>query len=99
MQTRTRGRVCHRALRRARADAARRLSDARQSRNHDGVGRERPARGIELDIIPQTQRVAQDQLLVGERGVQLRKVDRPLLHTRFLGRQLCRGRAGQVAYT
>ena len=58
------------------ADAGGGLADADEPGGHDRIGGERAARRVHDHVVGEAQRVAQDQLLVRERRVQLGDVDR-----------------------
>ena len=54
-----------------------RLADADEAGGHHRVGGQRAARRVDVDVVAEAERLAQDQLLVGERRVQLGHVERP----------------------
>ena len=59
------------------------LADANQASRHHRIRRQRAARRIDLDLFAQPHRVAQDQLLVRERRVELGHVDRTVAEPAF----------------
>ena len=52
------------------------VPDAGEPGRHDRVRRERAARRVHRDVVAEAERPAQQDLLVGERGLQLRDLDR-----------------------
>ena len=75
LETRARGGVGQGRGRRSVHDPAGRLPDADQAGHHHPVGGQRAARGVDPDPVAEAQGVAQDQLLVGEGGVEFGHVD------------------------
>src|SRR5690242_20178799 len=97
LQTRTRGRVRDGALAGAVGDPRRRLAEPRQARHHHRVRREGAARWVHVHVVAEPERLAEDQLLVSERRVQLGEIDSTLADASLLARELRRRRAGEVA--
>ena len=67
--------VGERPRRRPVVDAGGGLADADQARRHHRVGRQRAAGRVDRHVVAQPERLAQDQLLVGELRVQLGDLD------------------------
>ena len=96
LQAVARGGVGHAPTGRARGDAVGHLADADQPGRHHRVGGQRPARRVDVDVVAQAQRLAQDHLLGGEGGVELGDVERAVADPGRLGRQAGGGRVGEV---
>ena len=64
---------------------------------HDRVRRERAARRVDRDVVAEAEHLAQQQLLVGERGLQLGHLDRPVAEPGGLGGDAGRRRVVEVA--
>ncbi len=79
-------------------DALRSLAEADQAGGHDRVGRQRPARRVDGHVVAQPEGLGDDQLLVGERCVQLGEVDLAVAHSGLLACQLRGRRDREVAH-
>ena len=69
-----------------------RLADADQAGGHHRVAGQRAARRVDVDVVAEAERLAQDQLLVAERRVQLGHVDAAAADAGLLAGE--RGRGG-----
>ena len=70
------------------------VADAAQAGGHDRVGAKRTAGRVDGDVLPEAEHLGQQQLLVGEGGLQLGDLDRPVAQSGGLGREP--GRRGVV---
>ena len=84
LQARAGCRVRDDALRVAVDDALRGLADAGEAGDHHGVRGERAAGRIDAHVVVEAERLAQDHLLVRERGVQFGDIDLALADARPL---------------
>ena len=73
------------------------LADADEPGGHHRVGGQRAAGRVDADVVAEPERLAQDQLLVGERRVQLGDVDLAVGHAGLRGGDAGRRRVGEVA--
>ena len=79
-------------------DGAGRLGDPGEADGHDGVGGERTAGWVHVNVVAEAERLAEQPLLVGERGAHLGDVDAPAVHAGVGARLAGRERFGQVAH-
>ena len=62
------------------------VADAAQTGGHDRIGPQRASRGVDGDVVTEAEHRAQEQLLVGEGGLQLGHLDRAVAESGRLGR-------------
>lgn len=74
------------------------LTDADEPGGHDGVRGEGTSGRVDPHVVTEAQRLPQDDLLRGERRVQLGGVDRPFEDPGLLGGEPRRRRVGQLPY-
>ena len=78
-------------------DVVRGMADAAEARRHDRIRLQRTARSVDLHVLPEAEDVAQQQLFMGERGLQLRDLDRAVADPGLLRRDARRRRVVEAA--